>query len=83
MSSNKKARLKIEEAYGKGCMFKKAKIAERIEAMGGIKTYKQFIEEQRYTFKEIRRLESNITYHHLEHKSERRKSNTRKWLKHK
>lgn len=67
---NKKIRLRLEQVYGKGCMFKKARIAERIEAMGGIKTYRQFIEERHFTLKEIRRLESNMTLHHLKHVSE-------------
>ena len=67
---NRSIREKLEAKYGKGCMFKKARIAERIEAMGGIKTYRQFIEEKRFTLKEIKRLESNMTLHHLKHVSE-------------
>lgn len=69
-SKNKKIRQNLERIFGKGCMFQKAYIAERIEAMGGIKTYKQFIKERKYTLKEIRRLEANITLHHLKHRSE-------------
>lgn len=69
-SKNKKIRHSLERIYGKGCMFQKAYIAEKIAAMGGIKTYKQFIEEKRYTLKEIKRLEANITLHHLKHRSE-------------
>ena len=46
MSTNKSAREALEAIYGKGCMFKKAKIAEKIEAMGGIKTYRRFLEEK-------------------------------------
>lgn len=69
-SKNKKIRHSLERIYGKGCMFQKAYIAERIAAMGGIKTYKQFIEEKHYTLKEIKRLEANITLHHLKHRSE-------------
>lgn len=34
---NKSIRKKLEAKYGKSCMFRNAKIAERIEAMGGIK----------------------------------------------
>lgn len=66
--SNKKAREALESVYGRGCMFKKAKIAERIEAMGGIKTYKRFLEEKKYTLKDIKKLERILTYHHLKHK---------------
>lgn len=70
MSSNKKARELLEKIYGKGCMFKRARIAERIEAMGGIKTYKKFLEEKHYTLKEIRRYENIMTYHHLKHRED-------------
>lgn len=69
-SKNKKIRHNLERIYGKGCMFQKAYIAERIAAIGGIKTYKQFIEEKHYTLKEIKRLEANMTLHHLKHRSE-------------
>lgn len=68
--SNKSVRMMIEQIYGKGCMFKKAKIAERIEKMGGIKTYKMFLEEKRYTLKQIKKAEKILTYHHLKHKFE-------------
>lgn len=68
--SNKNIRMMMEQIYGKGCMFKKAKIAERIEKMGGIKTYKRFLQEKRYTFKQIRKAEKVLTYHHLQHKFE-------------
>lgn len=70
MGKNKSAREALEAIYGKGCMFKRARIAERIEAMGGIKTYKRFLQEKRYTLKEIRRYESILTYHHLEHRQD-------------
>ena len=67
---NKRIRENLERIYGKGCMFQKACIAEAIEKMGGIKTYKKFIEERHYSFKEIRRLEATMTLHHLKHRSE-------------
>ena len=69
-SKNKKIRHSLERIYGKGCMFQKAYIAERIAAIGGIKTYKEFIKEKKYTLKEIKRLEANMTLHHLKHRSE-------------
>lgn len=68
MSSNKSAREALETIYGKGCMFKRAKIAEKIEAIGGIKTYKKFLEEKKYTLKDVKKLERILTYHHLKHR---------------
>ena len=67
---NKSIREKLEVKYGKGCMFRNAGIAERIEAMGGIKTYRQYKEEHRYKIKKIIQLEKQMTLHHLKHKSE-------------
>ena len=67
---NKVIRERLEKIYGKGCMFQKAYIAERIEAMGGIKTYREYIQEHKYTFKKIKKLESTMTLHHLKHRSE-------------
>lgn len=68
MRTNKSARKALEAIYGKGCMFKKARIAEKIEAMGGIKTYKKFLEERRFRPKDIKKLERILTFHHLVHK---------------
>lgn len=68
--SNKNVRILLEQIYGKGCMFKRARIAERIEKMGGIKTYKKFLEEKCYTLKQIKKAEKALTYHHLKHKFE-------------
>lgn len=70
MSKNKKIRKKLEKIYGKGCLFKRARIEEKIEKLGGIKTYKKFLEEKRFTLKEIRRYEKKMTFHHLKHVSE-------------
>ena len=70
MSDNSKARQQLESIYGKGCMFKKARIEDQIEALRTIKTYKTFLRETRYTGKKIRLLEKNMTYHHLRHASE-------------
>lgn len=67
---NKVIRERLEKIYGKGCMFQKAYIAERIEAMGGIKTYKEYIQEHKYTFKKVKKLESTMTLHHLKHRAE-------------
>ena len=51
-------------------MFQKAYIAERIEAMGGIKTYKEYIQEHKYTLKKIKKLESTMTLHHIKHRAD-------------
>lgn len=67
---NKIIRERLEHIYGKGCMFQKAYIEQRIEKMGGIKTYKEFLKEHRYTFKKLKKLEETMTLHHLKHRSE-------------
>lgn len=67
---NKVIRERLEKIYGKGCMFQKALIAERIEAIGGIKTYKEYIEEHRYSFKKVKKLESTMTLHHIKHRAD-------------
>ena len=69
-NKNRQIRLQLESIYGKGCMFQKAYIAKRIEEIGGIKTYKQYIEEHRYTLKKIKKLEETMTLHHIKHYSE-------------
>lgn len=68
--TNKSARLALESIYGKGCMFQKAYIAKKIEQIGGIKTYKKFVEEKHYKLKRIRQLEKTMTYHHLKHRAD-------------
>lgn len=67
---NRKIREELERIYGKGCMFQKAKIEKRIEEIGGIKTYKQFKEQHRFTLKRERVFENMMTLHHLKHLSE-------------
>ena len=78
MSDNTKGRHQLEQIYGKGCMFKKAKVEEQIYALRQkriIKSYKSFLKETKYTLKKIRQLEGNMTYHHLKHRSEGGKTN--------
>lgn len=67
MSSNKTVRQELERICGKGCFFQRARCAERIEAMGGIKTFKKFVKEKKFKGK---KLSYQITFHHLEHKSD-------------
>ena len=70
MRSNKKIRKKLEKQYGKGDMFKKAHIEEKIEEKKTIKTYKQFKEEKHFTGKMIYIYENQMNLHHLIHRAE-------------
>lgn len=70
MKKNKSVREELERLYGKGCMFKKAKVEEKIESIKTIKTYKKFIEEKKYTGKIIKIYERQMNLHHLKHKFE-------------
>lgn len=65
--SNRSARQELERLCGKGCFFKRAHCAERIEQMGGIKTFKVFVKERKFKGKKI---SYQMTFHHLKHKSE-------------
>lgn len=67
---NKSVRKILERKYGKGCMFKKANCEEQIERLRTIKTFKKYLEEKRYTGKKIKKLEKQMTFHHLKHRSE-------------
>ena len=78
MADNMTKRRQLEKIYGKGCMFKKAKIEEQIESLKPkriIKSYIMYLKEMKYTGKMIRQVESNMTYHHLRHISEGGKTN--------
>ena len=70
MASNKKRREELEEIYGKGSMFDKAKTEEYISTLPRIKGYARFIKEKHFTTKDIRRLSKRMNYHHLEHKAD-------------
>ena len=65
--SNKRAKEELIRIYGDGCMFEKARIAQRIERMGGIKTYRSYVADKRFRGKSIKK---QLTYHHLQHKSD-------------
>ena len=57
-------------------MFFKANIPERLRQAGiQIKGYKVFVSEKRYKAKKIRKLETTMTYHHLEHNADGGKTN--------
>lgn len=78
MADNMTKRRQLEKIYGKGCMFKKAKIEEQIESLKPkriIKSYKMYLKEMKYTGKMIRQVESNMTYHYLRHRGEGGKTN--------
>lgn len=66
MAKNKVIQRKLRNMYGEGCFFHRAGVAERIEAMGGIRTFKSFTEEKRLKGKKI---SYQITVHHLKHRS--------------
>ena len=68
--SNSSMKAELQRIYGKGCMFRKAEIAKQIEEMGGIKTYRRYVQETRYKRRRINLLENRLTYHHLQHRSE-------------
>lgn len=70
MKSNKRAREQLERQYGKGCMFKKARIEEKIKEKQTIKTYRRFLQEKRFTAKKVKKYEKMMTLHHLKHCSE-------------
>lgn len=67
MSSNKGAKNKLIEIYGRHCMFERARVAERIERIGGIKTYRSYLADKKFKGK---RIVKQLTYHHLQHKSD-------------
>jgi len=67
MSKNHTIKKLLIQKYGKGCFFEMARVAQRIEEMGGIKTYKKFLEEKRFKGQKI---SQQLTVHHLRHRSE-------------
>ena len=64
---NRHARMEIERRYGKGCMLEQ--IQDKIERTG-IKTYRQYISEIRFSGPKVEQLRKLMTYHHLKHKSD-------------
>ncbi len=70
MSSNKKARKEVEKAYGEGCMFERASIEKRLNQIKGIEKYEDYKKSLNYKESTRKKLESNLTYHHLIHKED-------------
>jgi len=66
-AKNQNIKRALKSQYGDGCFFERARIAQRIEAIGGIRTFKSFKEERRYRGKKI---SYQLTVHHLKHRSE-------------
>lgn len=76
-SKNKPIRDELERIYGKGCMFQKAYVAERLRRImleNEKKTGKQFVAyttyKRKYPLKRQIQMEKSMTLHHLKHKSE-------------
>ena len=67
MSRLRASKSELARIYGKKCMFEKAGIAKRIEEIGGIRTYKKFLTQQKFKGKKINH---RLTFHHLRHRSE-------------
>lgn len=70
MSNNKRKREQLEQIYGKGSMFQKAKTEEYIETLPRIKGIKQYVKERKYSGKQLQKLTAEMQYHHMKHKSE-------------
>ena len=70
--TNREARKEVERLYGKGCFMERA----------GIRVIDP-LEEQLYKkrIKGFKKLDRNVTFHHLRYKSNRWKSNYREWGK--
>ena len=67
---NQKVRLELEQLYGKGDMFDKAGIEQKVEQLRTIKTYRQYLEEKHYKRKFISHYDKLMTVHHLKHKAD-------------
>lgn len=66
-NSNSNIKKLLMQKYGKGCFFEMARIAQRIEEMGGIRTYRKFLKEKKLKGQKI---SQQLTVHHLRHRSE-------------
>ena len=70
---NRVIRQELERIYGKGCMFQKAYVSDRLRQLGVSLTYGTF--KKRYTLNQQKTLERRLTLHHLKHVSEGGKTN--------
>lgn len=67
-TKNRVIREELERIYGKGCMFQKAYVGDRLRQLGVSLTYGTF--KKKYTLNQQKTLERRMTLHHLKHKSE-------------
>lgn len=67
-SKNRVIREELERIYGKGCMFQKAYVSDRLRQQGVSLTYGTF--KKKYTLNQQKTLERRMTLHHLKHVSE-------------
>lgn len=67
-SKNRPIREQLEMIYGKGCMFQRARVGERLRELGVEPPYTTY--KRKYTLNEQRTLERRMTLHHLKHVSE-------------
>ena len=75
MSSNKSVRESLEKIYGKKDMFREAHIEEQIDELNKerkrkIRTYREFKEHCKFKRSKEKKLEQQLSLHHLRHKSE-------------
>lgn len=72
-TKNKRIRDELERIYGKGCMFQKAYVADRLRQLGVSLTYGTY--KKRFTLKQQKTLEKRMTLHHMKHKAHGGKTN--------
>lgn len=65
---NRVLREELERIYGKGCMFQKAYVSQRLKQLGVSQAYTVF--KKKYTLNQQKTLEKRMTLHHLKHVSE-------------
>ena len=75
MSSNKSVRESLERIYGKKDMFTEARIEEQIDELNKerkrkIRTYREFKKHCKFKRSKEKKLEQQLSLHHLRHKSE-------------
>lgn len=65
---NKVIREELERIYGKGCMFQRAYVSQRLQQLGVSQAYTVF--KKKYTLNQQKTLEKRMTLHHLKHNAE-------------
>ena len=67
-TKNRVIREELERIYGKGCMFQRAYVADRLRQLGVPITYGTY--KKKYKLNQQKTLERRMTLHHLKHVSE-------------